>query len=173
MQRGDVYPLFLEVGEVIASREPAVVVEITTPRASDPEPTCPVANVHYWGEYLDGREIDSMATASLERPNLAALVEAKGSIPARIEAINRELPAWPPQEVHNLGVQSSLWRYADHQANASKNGYIRLCRSVVIASVLIGLGTSDQAWQAVGLLVVLASVLIFPMLQSGPKLPFI
>jgi hypothetical protein len=173
MQRGDVHPLFLEVDEVIASREPGVVVEITTPRASDVEPICPVANVHYWGENLDGRKIDFKAIASLERPNLAALVEAKGCIPARIESINRELPAWPPQEVHNMGVQSSLWRYADHQANAAKNGYIRLCRAVMIASVLIGLSNSDQAWQAASLMVVLASVLIFPMLQRGPKLAFI
>jgi hypothetical protein len=173
MQRGEVYPLFLQVDEVIASREPGVVVEITTPRLSDSEPTCPVAHVRYWGENLDGGKIDSRALATLERPNLAALVAAKGCIPARIEAINRELPAWPPQPVHDTGVQSSLWRYADHQANAGKNGYMRLCRAVMIASVLIGLGTSQQEWQAAGLLVVLAAVLIFPKLQSGPKLAFI
>lgn len=173
MQRGEVYPLFLQVDEVIASREPGVVVEITTPRLSDFEPTCPVGHVRYWGENLDGGKIDSRALATLERPNLAALVAAKGCIPARIEAINRELPAWPPQPVHDTGVQSSLWRYADHQANAGKNGYMRLCRAVMIASVLIGLGTSQQEWQAAGLLVVLAAVLIFPKLQSGPKLAFI
>ena len=173
MQRGEVYPLFLQVDEVIASREPGVVVEITTPRLSDSEPTCPVAYVRYWGENLDGGKIDSRALATLERPNLAALVAAKGCIPARIEAINRALPDWPPQPVHDTGVQSSLWRYADHQANAGKNGYMRLCRAVMIASVLIGLGTSQQEWQAAGLLVVLAAVLIFPKLQSGPKLAFI
>ena len=173
MQRGEVYPLFLQVDEVIASREPGVVVEITTLRFSDPEPTCPVGHVRYWGENLDGGKIDSRALATLERPNLAALIAAKGCIPARIEAINRELPAWSPQPVHDTGVQSSLWRYADHQANRGKNGYMRLCRAVMIASVLIGLGTSQQEWQAAGLLVVLAAVLIFPKLQSGPKLDFI
>ena len=173
MQRGEVYPLFLQVDEVIASREPGVVVEITTPRISDHELNCPVAHVRYWGENLDGGKIDSRALATLERPNLAALVAAKGCIPARIEAINRDLPAWPPQPVHNTGVQSSLWRYADHHANAAKNGYVRICRAVMIASVLIGLGTSQQEWQAAGLLVVLAAVLIFPKLQSGPKLVFI
>jgi hypothetical protein len=44
---------------------------------------------------------------------------------------------------------------------------------VMVASVLIGLGTSQQEWQAAGLLVVLAAVLFFPKLQSGPKLDFI
>jgi hypothetical protein len=173
MQRGEVYPLFLQVDEVIAAREPGVVVEITTPRQSDPEPTCPVANVRYWGENLDGGKIDSRALATLQRPNLAALIAVDGCIPARIEAINRELPGWPPQAVHDTGVQSSLWRYADYRANSGKNGYMRLCRVVMIASVLIGLGTSQQEWQAAGLLVVLAAVLIFPKLQSGPKLDFI
>ena len=173
MQRGEVYPLFLQVDEVIAAREPGVVVEITTPRLSDPEPTCPVAHVRYWGENLDGGKIDSPALATLERPNLAALMAAKNCIPARIEAINRELPAWPPQPVHHLGVQSSLWRYADAKAKAGKNGYVRLCRVVMVASVLIGLGTSQQEWQAAGLVVVLAAVLIFPKLQSSPKLDFI
>jgi len=173
MQRGEVYPLFLQVDEVIAAREPGVVVEITTPRLSDAEPTCPVAHVRYWGENLDGGKFDSRALATLERPNLAALMAAKNCIPARIEAINRELPAWPPQPVHHLGVQSSLWRYADAKANAGKNGYVRLCRVVMVASVLIGLGTSQQEWQAAGLVVVLAAVLIFPKLQSSPKLDFI
>lgn len=126
MQRGEVYPLFLQVDEVIAAREPGVVVEITTPRQSDREPTCPVANVRYWGENLDGGKIDSRALATLERPNLAALVAARGCIPARIEAINRELPAWPPQPVHDTGVQSSLWRYADHRANTGKGRYLML-----------------------------------------------
>jgi len=173
MQRGEVYPLFLQVDEVIASREPGVVVEITTPRLSDSEPTCPVAHVRYWGENLDGGKIDSRALATLERPNLAALVAAKGCIPSRIEAINRELGAFPPAAVYDTGVQASLWRYADAIANTSKTSYMRLCRVVMLASVLIGLGTSQQEWQAIGLLVVLAAVLVFPKLQQGPKLSFI
>lgn len=43
----------------------------------------------------------------------------------------------------------------------------------MMASVLIGLLTSQQEWQAVGLLVVLAALVWFPKLQSGPKLDFI
>ncbi len=173
MQRGEVYPLFLQVDEVIASHEPGVVVEITTPRLSDPELTFPVGRVRYWGENLDGGKINSSALATLERSNLAALVATKGCIPSLIEGINSELSAWPPQPVHDSGVQSSLWRYADHRAVSGKNGYMRLCRVVMVASVLIGLGTSQQEWQAAGLLVVLAAVLIFPKLQRSPKLDFI
>jgi hypothetical protein len=173
MKRGEMYPLFLQVDEVISVREPGVVVEITTPRLSDPIPTCPVAHERYWGENLDGGKIDINALATLERPNLAALVATSSCIPARIEAINRELPSWPPQEVYDTGVQSSLWRYADDRANVGKNKYIRLCQMVMIVSVTINLGTTQQAWQAAGFLIVLAAVLFFPKLQSGPKLDFI
>ena len=59
------------------------------------------------------------------------------------------------------------------KANAGKNGYMRLCQVVMIASVLIGLSISQQEWQAVGLLIVLAAVVWFPKLQNGPKLDFI
>jgi len=38
MQRGELYPLFVQVDEVIAAREPGVVVEVTTPRQSDDPP---------------------------------------------------------------------------------------------------------------------------------------
>ena len=173
MQRGEVYPLFLQVDEVIAAREPGVVVEITTPRRSDKEPTCPVGYVRYWAENLDGSRIDSRALAELEQRQLAPLVKPHGCIPARIEAINRELGAFPPAPVYDTGMQASLWRYADAIANGSKASYMRLCRVVMLASVLIGLGTSQQEWQAIGLLVVLAAVLVFPKLQQGPKLGFI
>ena len=173
MQRGEVYPLFQQVDEVIAAREPGVVVEITTPRRSDLEPVCPVGHVRYWRENLDGSKIDPQATATLEQPNLAALLEPAECIPARIEMINKNLVAYPPAPVHDSGVQSSLWRFADAQANSEKNTYLVLCRVVMLASVLIGLGTSQQEWQAIGLLVVLAAVLAFPKLQQGPKLGFI
>jgi hypothetical protein len=39
--------------------------------------------------------------------------------------------------------------------------------------VLLGLGTSQQEWHAVGLLLVLAAVVVFPKLQQGPKHAFI
>lgn len=173
MQRGEVYPLFLHVDEVIAAREPGVVVEITTPRVSDQEPFCPVGHVRYWSENLDGSRINSNALASLEKSSLQELIKTDGCIPTRIEAINSQLGDFPPANVYNTGVQASLWRYADHSANISKSDYVRLCRGVMIASILIGLGTSQQEWQAVGLLVVLAAVLSFPKLQQGPKLRFI
>jgi len=173
MQRGEVYPLFLQVDEVIAAREPGVVVEITTPRVSDQEPLCPVGHVRYWSENLDGSRIDSKALASLEQSSLEKLIKPEECIPTRIDGINARLSDFPPAIVHNTGVQASLWCYADAIANGSKASYMRLCRVVMLASVLIGLGTSQQEWQAIGLLVVLAAVLVFPKLQQGPKLGFI
>lgn len=172
MQRGEVYPLFLQVDEVIAAREPGVVVEITTPRVSDATRICPVGQVRYWGENLDGGRIDPMALAGLELPDLPSLLQ-HSRILGRLEEINAALPAYPPVPVHDSGVQTSLWRLADARARREKGRYLRLCRAVMIASVLVSVGTSQQEWQAVGLLVVLAAVLIFPKLQRSPKLTFI
>lgn len=173
IQRGYVYPLFLQVDEVIAAREPGVVVEITTPRLSDPELLCPVAHVRYWGESPDGSITGSSELTNSERQTLPSLLCAKGSIPAQIEMINSRLRDWPPQSAHGAGVHGSLWLYSDFRANAGKTAYLRLCRLVMGFSVVMSLSTAEQEWQAAGLIVVLAAVLIFPKLQSGPKLDFI
>jgi hypothetical protein len=172
MQRGELYPLFMHVDEVIAAREPGVVVTISTPRQSDPTRVCPVGDVHYWGENLDGGRIEATAVAELQQPDLRSLLSGP-RIPARLEAINAALPAWPPAPVDALGVRAGLWRYADHESTRRKASYIRLCRLVMLASVLVGLSISQQEWQAIGLLVVLAAVVIFPRLQRGPKQTFI
>jgi len=172
MQRGEVYPLFLQVDEVIAAREPGVVVEITTPRLSDPVPPCPVAHVRYWSENSDGSRIDSSSVASLEVTDLATLLKLP-LIPARLNAINEQLSTYPPREVYDLGVFPSLWLYADQLSSQAKRSYVRLCRGVMLVSVLLGLGISQQAWQAIGLLIVLAAVVSFPKLQRSPKLDFI
>lgn len=172
MQRGEVYPLFLHLDEVIAAREPGVVVEITTPRQSDPVVVCPVGAVHYWAENRDGGLTDAPALAALEVPSLKDLLQ-RSTIAARLEEINRQLPAIPPAPVHNKAVESSLWQLADSRANAAKGQYVQLCRWVMIASVVVGLSVSQQEWQAIGLLIVLAALVIFPKLQRSPKLTFI
>lgn len=172
MQRGEVYPLFMQVNEVIAAREPGVVVELATPRISDQNPICKAGEITYWGENLDGGRIDSETVESLKVPDLTALLNTP-RIPARLEVINKELHKYPPSPVYDTGVQSSLWLYADAMANNQKQAYMRLCRGVMLVSVLLGLSISQQEWQAIGLLVVLAAVIVFPKLQQGPKLAFI
>lgn len=171
MQRGELYPLFMDVDEVIAAREPGVVVEVTTPRESDDMRYCPVGAVRYWGENLDGSRTESNEMTTLEKQSLRSLLKIS-PIPYKLESINSRLGHWPPAEVHG-DMQSSLWRYADHQANLMKKRYVLWCRLVMVGSVAVGLSISHQAWQAVGLLVVLAAVVIFPRLQQGPKLLFI
>lgn len=172
MQRGEVYPLFLHLDEVIAAREPGVVVEITTPRLSDPVVVCPVGAVHYWAENRDGGLTDASALAALEVPTLKDLLK-RSRIAARLEEINTQLRAFPPAPVHNKAVESSLWQLADSRANAAKIQYVQLCRWVMVASVVVGLSVSQQQWQAIGLLIVLAALVIFPRLQRSPKLTFI
>jgi hypothetical protein len=169
MQRGELYPLFMHVDEVIAAREPGVVVEITTPRRSDPVRVCPVGDVHYWGENLDGGRTESAAIAALKKPQLRDLLRDP-CIPARLEAINRDLP---PAADNGQGKESGIWLRADMESISGKNAYIRLCRLVMAASVLVSLSISQQEWQAIGLLVVLVAVVLFPRLQKGPKQTFI
>ena len=172
MQRGELYPLFVQVDEVIAAREPGVVVEITTPRRSDPVQPCPVGIVRYWGENLDGGRVDTDAMAALERNTLGQLLEWP-AIPMRLERMNRELHRFPAVHETGSGKESAVWRLADEMANQRKKLYMRLCMAVMVVSVVVGLSTSRQDWQAIGLLIVLAAVVIFPKLQLGPKLEFI
>ena len=172
MQRGEVYPLFLHLDEVIAAREPGVVVMITTPRRSDPVVVCPVGAVHYWAENRDGGLTDASSLEALEVPSLKDLLQ-RSRVTARLEEINSQLPAFPPAPVHNKAVESSLWQLADSRANAAKDQYVQLCRWVMVASVVVGLSVSQQEWQAIGLLIVLAALVIFPKLQRSPKLTFI
>lgn len=172
MQRGEVYPLFVHLDEVIAAREPGVVVEITTPRSSDPVAVCPVAVVRYWAENRDGGITEASALEALEVPSLKALLQSS-RIAARLEEINTQLSAFPPAPVHNKALESSLWLLADSRANAAKGQYVQLCRWVMVASVVVGLSVSQQAWQAIGLLIVFAALVTFPKLQRSPKLTFI
>lgn len=172
MQRGEVYPLFMHVNEVIAAREPGVVIEIATPRLSDSSPTCNAGETTYWGENLDGSCLEANEVESLKVPHLTALLNTP-CIPAHLESINRELHKYPPSPVYDTGIQGSLWRYADAMANQQKKLYMQLCRAVMVVSILLGLSISQQEWQAIGLLVVLAAVILFPKLQQGPKLAFI
>lgn len=172
MQRGEVYPLFLQVDEVIAAREPGLVVEISTPRVSDGTRYCRVGAMRYWGENLDGSRIDATELASLEIGSLKALLESS-SICSRLEQINAALEHCPPAPAHGGAIHSSLWRYADARATRTKRSYLYLCRLVMLLSVVVGLSISQQEWQAVGLLIVLAALVAFPKLQRGPKLEFI
>lgn len=172
IQRGELYPLFLQVDEVIAAREPGVVVEISTPRESDSVQPCPVGVVRYWGENLDGSRTDADAVAALERDTLRQLLDWP-AIPMRLEQINRQLHQFPLAPAHGSGLESSVWRYADAMATGTKRLYMRFCIVVMVVSVVVGLSTSQQDWQAIGLLIVLAAVVIFPKLQLGPKLAFI
>ena len=58
-------------------------------------------------------------------------------------------------------------------ANKQKKIYMQLCQAIMIGSVIASVSISQQDWQAIGLMVVLSAVIIFPKLQQGPKLGFI
>lgn len=171
MQRGEVYPLFLHVDEVIAAREPGVVIEIMTPRIFDKQPVS-AGMIRCWAENPGGSRMSSESIASLELPSVSALLS---STPfwGQLEAINSALWRLSAFSVQDLSPPTLLCHLADIRASAAKRTYLRLCRAVMLASVLLGLGISQEEWQAVGLLIVLAAVVLFPKLQQGPKLAFI
>jgi hypothetical protein len=155
MQRGEVHPLFLNVDEVIAAREPGALIEYDTPRHKThcPDQRQPRT---YW--------LESQWTAELE--NLLA-------IPRELETINRsilrqppELPPWAPRP-------TALWGYADAIATRAKMGYVRSALLLMVGGWLISLLLSQQPWQSLGLVLIVAALLLFPRFQRGPKHRFI
>ena len=170
MQRGDIYPLFMHVNEVIAAREPGILIEVRTPRLSDKRPSISTIKTTYWRECTDATEPKKNST--LNAKDIRDLLKTS-KIANELDRINEKLLRYPPREKNNSGLESSLWLYADEMANTQKKIYMQLCRFIMIGSVIVSLSISQQDWQAIGLMVVLSAVIIFPKLQQGPKLGFI
>ena len=172
LQRGQLSPLFLDIEEVMADRNPGIVVEIFTPRLSDHRENRPVGHARFWSEYSENDNNLGTNQRSLEKASLDDLLRHP-EYPSTLNSINLALRHYPPVDSYGEGLQSSLWRYADSKANEHKQKYIRWCRLLMFTSVLLALGLSQPEWQSIGLLIVLAAIIIFPRLQEGPKLEFI
>jgi len=155
MQRGEVHPLFLNVDEVIAAREPGALIEYDTPRHKTRclEPRQPRT---YW--------LESQWTAELK--NLL-------SIPRKIERINYSLWRQPPELPSWASRPTSLWGYADAIATRAKTGYVRAALLLMVGGWLISLLLSQQPWKSLGLVLIVAALLLFPRFQRGPKHRFI
>ena len=172
LQRGQLSPLFLDIEEVMADRNPGVVVEIFTPRLSDHIENRPVGHTRFWSEHSENHNVSGTNQRSLEKDSLDDLLRYP-AYPSTLNSINLALGDYPPVDSYGQGLQSSLWRYADSKANEYKRKYIRWCRLLMFTSVLLALGLSQPEWQSIGLLIVLAAIIVFPRLQKGPKLEFI
>ena len=170
MQRGDIHPLFMHVNEVIAAREPGILIEIRTPRQSDKKSLSDACTAYYWREMTDTKQ--THGDASLQAQTVNDLIRSS-KVAKDIDRINAALPFYPPTRKYDSALESSLWLYADAMANRQKSRYMQLCRFIMAGSILVGLSISQQDWQAIGLLIVLSAVIVFPKLQQGPKLEFI
>ena len=170
MQRGDIYPLFMHVNEVIAAREPGILIDIRTPRQSDKKSLADACKAYYWREMTDTNQ--TQANASLQAQTVNDLIKTS-KVAKDLDKINKELLRYPPTRKYDSNLESSLWLYADAMANKQKKSYMRLCKFIMAGSIVVSLSISQQDWQAIGLLIVLSAVILFPKLQQGPKLEFI
>ena len=123
MQRGDIYPLFMHVNEVIAAREPGILIEIKTPRLSDEKTLIRTIESTYWRERSDLSQPSENST--LNAKDIRDLLQSS-KIANELDRINKKLLGYPPREKYNPGLESSLWLYADEMANTQKRIYMQL-----------------------------------------------
>lgn len=167
MQKGEVHPLFLNVDEVIAAREPGALIDYDTPRQKN---QCPDERQErtYWleSQCAPPRGTGLAAPQPFELKDLLA-------IPRRLEAINHSLASRPPQLPPWAARPTVLWAYADAIATREKTSYRRWALGLMAGGWLISLLLSQQPWQSLGLVLIVAALLLFPRFQRGPKHRFI
>lgn len=162
MQKGEIHPLFISIDEVLANKEPGTLVIHNTPRQKTGSPQDRACEIMFWP--------DSQAKG-------IKLPEQHLTIPRKLNRINQQLA----KDRHSLVStqpgknNTSLWDYANTRAIKFKQDYLKWCRTLVLAGlvlVLITQLTPSTIVQAIcGTLFLLAYV-IFPMIQRGPKHEF-
>jgi hypothetical protein len=163
MQKGDIHPLFLCVDEVLASKEPGVLVVQHTPRLSAVGTDEVAGRLHFWPDSAGAPH------GSGEIPD-SLLV-----IPHRLEAINRALrqPGFEPS-CYQEGQNTRLWTWADDAARTHKGRYERWCALLVMAGLLLVLAAQlSPVAQGLWWTLLLLAFVLFPRLQQGPKHAFI
>ncbi len=168
IQKGEVHPLFLNVDEVIAAREPGALIEYDTPRhktrfEGSRRP------LTYWLESACAAPRRPGARGGPRPYGLADLL----AVPRQIERINRSLAGGPAELPAWAARPTALWGYADGIATGAKARYLRWALGLMAGGWLISLLLSQQPWQSVGLVLIVAALLWFPRFQRGPKHRFI
>jgi hypothetical protein len=162
MQKGAVHPLFLNVDEVIAAREPGALIEYNTPRHKNSYEGERLARV-YW---LESHNTDPSSNKPFVLSDLLAL-------PRQIERINAAIadqpvlpPSWAPKPVE-------IWAKADQLAVNFKKHYWHSSLGLMIVCAAISLSLNDYPWKILGLLLIILVLVLFPLSQQGPKHEFI
>ena len=168
IQREEIYPLFVNVAEVAASREPAALICHGTPRIKHPTPKQQLGEIRYWP--IKGHS-DELITADPTIP------EALLQLPMQLEAINRQVAAPDLKAAEEPeGLHTRLHAALSETAGALKQQHIRLIELVVVlgfALIVIAELLEGTFWFGGFLLVVLASLAWLPRLQQTSKERFI
>ena len=169
IQREEIYPLFVNVAEVAASREPAALICHGTPRIKHPIPKQQLGEIRYWP--LNGTP-NELLTADPTIP------EALLQLPRQLEAINRQVAAPDLKAAEEPeGLHTRLHAALSETAGALKQQHLRLIQLVVLLGfaliVIAERLEQERGWFGVFLLVVLASLAWLPRLQQNSKERFI
>ncbi len=167
MQKGEVHPLFLNVDEVVAAREPGALIDYDTPRHKNQCPE-PRQQRTYW---LESQCATPRGTGEAA-PQPFALKDLL-QIPRHLETINRHLAGKPPELPDWAARPTALWGYADAIADRYKKSYLRWVLGLMAGGWLISLLLSQQPWQSLGLVLIMAALVLFPRCQRTIKYPFI
>jgi len=168
IQRQQIYPLFVNVAEVAASREPAALICHATPRLKHPIPRHQLGEVRYWP--TSGQQNELLT-------NEATIPEPLLELPRQLEAINSQV-ADPQLEpvVRQEGRYTGLCSALEHEAIGLKTSHIRWIKVFVafgFALVLIAELLEGLPWFGVAVLVLLASLAWLPRIQQASKERFI
>ena len=165
MQKGEIHPLFVGVDEVLANREPGVLITHQTPRHRSGSPRSNAGAVRFWD---GGGEIDGGGVA---------LPSKLLTIPNRLEQINAriEQPGFKPTSFDPTEVfHTRAWSLADQVAGQNKGFYEIWCRILVITGLsLVLLAQLSPVVPGLFWALLLLAFWLFPKLQKGPKLSFI
>ena len=156
MQKGEVHSMFLNVDEVLATREPSALIEYDTPRQKNSDSSHHRSSDKYW-------------IGTDQKKTLRDLLE----IPRKLEAINKEvanpsltLLQWAP-------LRTAMWAYVDGKASSSKRFYLIWGLTLLLSGWLISISLVEPPWQSLGLLMIFVALVVFPSSKSGPKQSFI
>jgi hypothetical protein len=168
IQREQIYPLFVNVAEVAASREPAALICHATPRLKNPNPKRRLGEIRYWP--IGARQEEAISTDVTIPDQLLVL-------PRQLEAINKEVAAPTLKLVDRQeGRYTRLSSALEHEAGALKQSHIRWIKVFVVfgfALVVIAELLEGRPWFGVAVLVLLASLAWLPRVQQSSKERFI
>lgn len=168
MQREDIHPLFVNVAEVAASREPAALISVATPRCKHPYPEHQLGEFRYWpmpGERAEHISRDATIPAELLQ------------LPRQLDAINQSMAQSDAAPLDDReGRRTVLHSVLSREAGAFKQRHERWILLVVLfgfALVVIAELLEGTAWFGLVVLVLLVSLALLPRLQQASKVRFI